>query len=123
MKGKVKIQSYKDLIVWQRGIELVVEIYGLTKKMPKSEEFALSNQMRRAAVAIPSNIAEGYMRKGLSEYIQFLRIGIASASELETQLIIINKIYPRINTEEANNLLDQILKMLWVLIAKLKGTR
>ena len=86
------IQSYKDLIVWQRAIELVVEIYDLTKKLPKNEEFALSNQMRRAVVAIPSNIAEGYLRKGLNEYIQFLRIAISSASELETQLIIVDKI-------------------------------
>lgn len=114
------IQSHKDLTVWQRSIELVVEVYNITYHFPKSEEYGLSNQMRRAAIAIPSNIAEGYRRKGIREYIQFLYIANASASELETQFIIAKKIYPRINYEKGNSLLNEILKMLTSMISKLR---
>jgi len=67
-----KIESYKDLIVWQKGIELVNEIYILTKRFPKEEMFGLTNQMRRAAVSIPANIAEGWGRKSTKSYIQFI---------------------------------------------------
>jgi len=116
----MKIQSYKDLIVWQRSIQLVEEIYNLTKNFPKCEEFALSSQMKRAAISIPSNIAEGYRRKNLKEYLQFLHISIASASELETQLIISHKIYSNINYLAADSLLNEVIKMLSVMIKNLQ---
>lgn len=82
------LTSYQQLKVWQRGIELVAEIYRLTKLFPREELYGLSSQMRRSAVSIPSNIAEGYARKHRQEYIQFLRIAYGSSSELETQIII-----------------------------------
>src|SRR3989304_7349406 len=105
----MQIKSFKDLSVWQRSIELVVETYNVTKRFPKSEEYGLSSQMRRASVAIPSNIAEGYRRKGLNEYIHFLFISNSSASELETQLIIAKRIYPQIDYRKIDSLLNEVL--------------
>ena len=87
-----KVKSYKDLIVWQKSMDLVIEIYKLVKKLPKEETYSLSDQMRRAVVSIPSNIAEGYARKTTKEYLKFLSIANGSRTELETQLIICNKI-------------------------------
>ncbi|QOR62595.1 four helix bundle protein [Sulfurovum sp. ST-21] len=80
--------DYKELVVWQRSIELVTDIYQLVKCLPKEELFALSDQIKRCAVSIPSNIAEGSGRNTTKEFIQFLYISLGSASELETQLII-----------------------------------
>jgi four helix bundle protein len=82
------IQSYKDLLVWQKGIALVKSIYLLCEKLPKEELFGLQSQMKRAAVSIPSNIAEGYGRNYTQNYIQFLRMARGSLLELETQFII-----------------------------------
>ena len=82
------IQSYRDLIVWQKSMKLVKVVYDLLKKMPKEEMFALSDQMRRAAISIPSNIAEGYGRNTPVEYLRFLRIARGSIYELETQIDI-----------------------------------
>jgi four helix bundle protein len=81
-------QSFKDLLVWQHAIQLTTEIYKLTAKFPEAEKFGLSNQMRRAAVSIASNIAEGFGRATRGEYIQFLGHARGSCSELETQLVI-----------------------------------
>ena len=80
-----KIQSYKDLIVYQKSYKLSLEIYKATKKFPSSEIYGLVSQMRRSAVSIPCNTAEGY-RRGRKEYVQFLRIAQGSCSELETQI-------------------------------------
>ena len=91
-KMENKVKSYKDLIVWQKSMDLVIEIYKLVKKLPKEETYSLSDQMRRAVVSIPSNIAEGYARKTTKEYLKFLSIANGSRTELETQLIICNKI-------------------------------
>jgi four helix bundle protein len=85
-----KIESYKDLIVWQKGIELVDELYTITKKFPKEEMFGLTNQIRRASVSIPANIAEGWGRNSSKNYIQFLRISRGSLFEIETMLVIAN---------------------------------
>ncbi|HYK08528.1 MAG TPA: four helix bundle protein [Candidatus Eisenbacteria bacterium] len=82
------IKSYKELIVWQKGIDLVKEIYILTSKFPREEIYGLTSQMRRAAISIPSNIAEGSGRKSLKDYAQFYSIAYGSALELETQVII-----------------------------------
>lgn len=82
------ITSFRDLRVWQEGIELVKEIYHLCARLPKDELFALANQMKRAAVSVPSNIAEGHSRKHRAEYRQFVYIAIGSLAELETQLAI-----------------------------------
>jgi len=117
----MEIKSYKDLVVWQKSMQLVREIYELTKLFPKDEQYALSNQMRRAVVSIPSNIAEGYKRKGLGEYIQFLSIANSSAAELETQLLITQDIYPNTNPSISLSTLEEIQKMLSTIIRKLKA--
>ncbi len=116
----VYLQSYKELIVWQKSIELVKEIFLLTSKFPKSELYGLISQMRRASVAIPSNIAEGYGRKHKKEYHQFLSIAYSSALELETQMII-SKQLNLTNSRHfsiSESLLLEVLKMLNVMIAK-----
>ncbi|MBI2676723.1 MAG: four helix bundle protein [Candidatus Yanofskybacteria bacterium] len=115
------MKSFKELIVWQKGIELVKEIYKNTAKFPFNEIYGLSSQMRRAAVSIPSNIAEGQQRKNLKEYLQFLRISYSSAAELETQLIISKDLYPKIDFEQSSSLLEEVQKMLNVIISKLEA--
>jgi four helix bundle protein len=84
----MKIESYRDLKVWQAGRALVKQVYLLTKEMPPEEKYGLTSQMRRAAVSIPSNIAEGWARHYPAEFIQFLRTANGSLAELETQLIL-----------------------------------
>ncbi|MCK5707847.1 MAG: four helix bundle protein [Candidatus Aureabacteria bacterium] len=116
------VKSYKDLDVWRRSISIVKEVYLVTKKYPKEEIFTLVSQMRRAAISIPSNIAEGKSRHSKKEYIQFLYIALGSISELETQ-IMISKELDYIKNGIENDILDeldQIGKMLRSLINKLK---
>jgi four helix bundle protein len=120
-----KIQSYKELIVWQKSFRLSVLVYQITKEFPKEELYGLVSQIRRCAVSIPSNIAEGYTRHGKLEYIHFLQIAFASGAELETQLLIARELN-YINKKsfvEINNLLQEVLKMLNSLIRKLKINR
>lgn len=117
------LNSYKDLKVWQKAIKVVEEIYEATKKLPKEEIFGLVSQMRRAAVSIPSNIAEGYKRQGLGEYIQFLKIADASAAELETQITIVKSVYNNIDFSNAEKLLIEVEKMLFVMTLKLKENK
>ena len=81
-----KTQSYKDLFVYQKSYELALEVYKITAGFPREETYGLVSQARRAAVSIPSNIAEGYQRGSRKEYVQFLNIAYGSAAELETQL-------------------------------------
>jgi len=111
-------KSYKDLIVWQKAIELVAEIYRLTDKFPKHELFGLTSQMRRAAVSIPSNIAEGKMRGGDNEFKRFLYISYASGAELETQIIISKKLMYTDDClfRQVDSLLEEVMKMLNKLI-------
>ncbi|GIW67473.1 MAG: hypothetical protein KatS3mg096_341 [Candidatus Parcubacteria bacterium] len=90
--GNKKILSYKDLLVWQKAIELVMEIYELTKYFPKEETYGLVSQIKRAAVSIPANIAEGRSRRTRKDFIQFLRIAYASGAELETHLEIAKRL-------------------------------
>ena len=80
--------THKDLDVWKKSIEFVTSLYNVTKEYPREELFGLVSQMRRAAVSIPSNIAEGASRKGKTEFKHFLSISLASGAELETQIII-----------------------------------
>lgn len=113
--------TYKDLIVWQKAIELVSEIYALTKYLPKEELFGLVSQMRRAAVSIPSNIAEGKLRGHEKECRQFFLIAFGSGGELETQLEIVKRLYGsvKVNIEKTNFLLNEIMRMLNKLISDL----
>ncbi|MDD4995116.1 MAG: four helix bundle protein [Patescibacteria group bacterium] len=109
-----KIVSYKDLIIWQKSIELVVEIYKITASFPKNETFGLVSQMRRNAVSIPSNIAEGRSRGTRKDFRQFLIIAYGSAAEMETQIIIVKKLAfgKEINFEHSEKLLNEIVRML-----------
>ncbi len=88
MKNDGGVKTHKDLDVWKRSMGFITLLYKLTTNFPKNEIYGLTNQMRRAAVSIPSNIAEGAARKSNKEYIQFLYIALGSAAELETQLIV-----------------------------------
>ncbi len=83
-----KARGYKDLLVWRKGIDLVKEIYRMTKPFPAEERFGLISQMRRAAVSVPSNIAEGQARRTTGEFVQFLSQAEGSIAELDTQLVL-----------------------------------
>ena len=112
------MKTHKDLDVWNKAMDFVVLLYKKTKDFPKDEIYSLTNQMRRAAVSIPSNIAEGASRQSNKEYIQFLYIARSSAKELETQLIIANRL-EYLSEEDFTNLnqdLVNIAKMLTGLI-------
>lgn len=113
------IKSYKDLIVWQKGYELVKRVYKISSKLPQAEVFALQSQMRRSAVSIVSNIAEGSSRKTRKDYCQFLHIAYGSTSELETQLFLCKDLYT-IEINECISLLTEVSKMLRVIINKLE---
>jgi four helix bundle protein len=116
-----KIKSFKDLRIWQEGIKLVKDIYLLSKKFPKDEIYGLSSQMRRCAVSIPSNIAEGFRRYHNKEYKQFLYITLGSCAELETQVIISHELeYIKEEIkEEITKKIQYICKMVSRLIQKL----
>ncbi len=109
-----KIESYRDLKVWQKSMDLVVLVYKLLKKLPVEERFALCDQIRRSVVSIPSNIAEGKSRNSIKEYKQFIGIAKGSAAELETQLLICERIayLDKDDLSETLGLLEEVSKML-----------
>ncbi len=115
------IHTHKDLIVWQKSMDLVCLIYELTEKFPKEEVYGLTSQMRRCSVSIPSNIAEGRRRGSKKDFVQFLRIASSSSAELETQIAIAKRLRKTKNLEYAHieKLLDEVQRMLSVMIAKL----
>lgn len=119
----MKINNYKELIVWQRAMKLVKEIYLIANNFPKEETYGLKSQMERAAVSIPSQIAEGYLRLHKKEYIHFLSISLGSAAELETQILVCKSVekFKNIDFSNAEKLLEEIMKMLYVLIKKLEA--
>ncbi len=114
--------SHKELKVWQKGISLVKAIYSLTEPFPKAEQFGLTSQIRRSAVSIPSNIAEGCGRKSDKELIYFLHITLGSASELETQIIISQELgfIDNQQSEDIQTLIFEIIKMTSFLIKSIK---
>jgi len=115
-----KIKTHKDLDVWKESMTLAKEVYRLTKHFPKEETFGLASQMRRAAVSIPSNIAEGAARNSDKEFIQFLHVSLGSLAELETQLLLSRELgFPK--DEELNGSVEQIRRMLLGLIKYLRG--
>ena len=116
----METNSYKDLIVWQKALDLVHEIYKVTRQFPKSEVYALASQMQRAAVSIPSNTAEGQSRNHKPEFIQYLYIAYGSSSELETQVLISKREYPDLEYSAIEKQIDILQKMLMGLI---KGIR
>jgi four helix bundle protein len=109
-----KIRTYRDLKVWQKGIELVKEVYKLTKAFPENEQYGLSSQMRRASISVPSNIAEGFRRRYSKEHKQFLSIALGSCAELETQITIAKELrYIDVHTEsKLLEIVDHICAML-----------
>lgn len=109
--------SYKELIAWQKSMELVNAVYTLTSQLPQKELFGLASQINRAAVSIPSNIAEGY-RRGDKEFAQFLAIASGSLAELETQLIIAQQNYAS-SCEEILQHCDEINRIIYALRKKL----
>jgi four helix bundle protein len=120
-EGKIMVQSYKDLIVYQKGYKLALEVYKSTKDFPKEEIYGLVSQMRRSAVSISCNIAEGYRRGHRKEYIQFLHMAHGSCGEIETLLSLsydlgllnkdsFEKLYPL--QEEISRLLNGLIASL-----------
>ena len=88
LREKVAARNYRDLIVWQNGIELAKVIYKLAERFPKQETYALADQIRRAAVSVPSNIAEGQARKSPGDFRRFLHFALGSLAEVDTQLVL-----------------------------------
>ena len=119
----MKIKNYKDLDIWKRSIKLVEDIYRVTKSFPREELYGLTSQIRRAAVSIPSNIAEGFTRFHNKEYKQFLYIALGSCSELSTQLIIASRLkyFDNNKIEQLLNEIDEICKMTMSLIKKINS--
>jgi len=118
-----EVRSYKDLIIWQKAIDLVVEIYQVIKRFPREEIYGLSDQIKRSAVSVPSNIAEGQSRQHTAEFRQFLYIALGSLAELDTQLIIAHRL-GYIDSKDNELLTPKIIearKMISVLISKLKN--
>lgn len=116
------MNTYQDLIVWKKSIDLVITIYNLTDKFPRDEIFGLTSQVRRAAISIPSNIAEGKMRGGNMEFRRFLLIAFSSGAEVETQLIIARKLpkMEKLDYNKVDSLLEEVMKMLNKLISQLE---
>ena len=112
----MKTKSFKDLIVWQRSFTLVKEIYVLSKSFPNFETYGIAQQMRRAAVTIPSNIAEGYGRQYGKEYKQFLSIAYGSLCELETQYLLTVDLGYIKTSERIENLMKEVGSMLYRMI-------
>lgn len=112
------MKTHKDLSVWQRAMDLVEEVYTLSNDFPQTEIYGLTNQVRRSAVSVPSNIAEGAARNSTKEFIQFLYISLGSLAELETQLLLAERL-KFISATPVDNL-SEIKKMLIGLIKNLK---
>ena len=116
------MRNFRTLNIWQQGIQLVIDVYALSEQLPNEEKYGLKSQICRAAVSIPSNIAEGSSRPSEIEYGRFLEIALGSAFELETQLMIIQKLrlVSSDQIESLRNFLDMEQKMINGLITKLK---
>ncbi len=119
-----EVRNHKDLEVWKVSMDFVVEIYQVTKNFPQTEIYGLTSQLRRAAVSIPSNIAEGAARKNTREFIQFLYIAQGSLSEIETQLLISERlkyiIEPAILLEKSIYLRSLVSRLISALHKKLQ---
>jgi len=115
------IKTYKDLIVWQKGIDLVKFVYQMTRRLPEAEKFGLISQLQRASVSVPANIAEGWGRETKAYYVNFLRISKGSLAELDTLATIahsLNYLEPDLFVE-LNNKIEEVSRMLNALIRSL----
>lgn len=117
----MQVKSYKDLIVWQKSMDLVALVYQATKTFPKEELYGLTNQVRRAVVSIPSNIAEGQARQSAAEFKNFLSIARGSLAEVETQLLIAKRLnyLPQEQLTAIMALHQEVSKMIPALMSKL----
>ena len=118
-----QINTYKDLIVWQKAMELVVAVYKLTENFPPTERYGLSSQIRRSAISIPSNIAEGRRRDSRKDYHHFLIIAYSSGAELETQIEIAKRLPFGKNLDylKIDQLLEEVMKMLNKILSNLRS--
>lgn len=117
----MEVKGYRDLVIWQKAMQIAEDVYALVKKLPREETYAMSDQMRRAAVSMPSNIAEGQERNSTKEFIQFLSIARGSKSELETQLELCARV-GMLSQEDITPILEELCKegrMISALIKKL----
>jgi len=108
--------THKDLEVWKRSIDLVIKIYGLSKKIPSDEKYGLISQIKRSSVSVPSNIAEGAGRSSKKEFIRFIDIANGSLSELETQLFIIDKL----GFSSTNEIIEEDITIIRKMLYRLK---
>jgi len=106
------IMNHKNLEVWKRGMDLAVEIYTISKRFPQVESYGLTGQIRRSAISIPSNIAEGAARKGDKEFLQFLNVSLGSLSELETQYLIAIRLEFVEDSIEIDQLIKEVRKLI-----------
>ena len=115
----MKQKSYQDLEVWRKAMDLVEMVYAVVERLPKEEKFALADQLRRAAVSVPSNIAEGQRRYSKQEMIRFAGISLGSVAEIETQAMLCERLY-KINVDD---LLKECSAISWMLLALIKSQR
>jgi four helix bundle protein len=119
------MSTFKDLLIWQKAINLVTDIYKSTKSFPKDEQFGLTSQIRRSSISIPSNIAEGHGRLGKNDYLKFLNIALSSLFEMQTQIEIAKNIN-YLNENEFNILYEnsrELERMLVAFINKIKDRK
>ncbi|MEX2219599.1 MAG: four helix bundle protein [Phycisphaerales bacterium] len=114
------IRTFRDLIAWRKAVAMVKEIYRLTQSFPDSERFGLSSQLRRAAVSIPSNIAEGFARGTTADYLRFLRIARGSLAEVQTQLVIAHELGFLGSTGQLSDQIAEVDRVLQGLIRSLE---
>jgi four helix bundle protein len=116
------LKSFRELVAWQKAYELTLEIYRATSAFPKKEVYGFVSQMRRAAISIPSNIAEGYQRQSRKEYMQFLSIAYSSCGELQTQLLLSHDLgfMHGSNFKRIISLQEEVAKLLFKLIKSLR---
>jgi len=120
--SKATLKSYRDLLVWQKSMDLVVAVYQVATKLPPSERYGLTAQMQRAAVSIPSNISEGYGRSHRGDYLHHLSVANGSLKEVETQLVLSTRLgfLREAEIEKAMQLADEVGRMQASLMQKLK---
>ena len=121
--AKKPVNTFRDLIAWQKGMALTREVYRATAQMPMEERFGLTNQMRRAAVSVPSNIAEGNARQSLLDYIKFLRQARGSLAELSTQVELATSMMLMPASDALSSLLEEETRILQFLIMSLERKR
>jgi four helix bundle protein len=121
----MSVKSYRDLIVWQKAIHLAKEAYGIAGRLPAAERFGLASQLQRAAVSVPSNIAEGQSRRNPREFRQFLFHALGSLAEIDTQLVLAHELgyLGSGDTEVAHALIEELRKMTHTLVTRLPDRR